>query len=873
MAYGSGYPGGYSDIIDTCAIPQGLSLDGATGNYASTPDSVSNSLQGTESILELSGFTSAFADIPGNTADLSITADFELRWEGYVDNFITGGASDQQYLVSNFSQNVSGFKLFLGSNITNIRFQAAISGSNVSITGTNILPPNTRIRIRVVRVFTTGVTTLFAGLASVDWLSLPALAGGSGVIFANTIIPNGIPTMKIGSGEGIAAFSGRTSNASMVVGATTVFNPDFSTSPWVIGDVATQARLDAAGKTWTLRGNAGVVALAERRSLRLSGVSTFATGKSFGWDFEDGTTTGWQGLSTTISNSATFSHGGTKSLKMVSTVAAGNPSATLTSSGMPTVPGEAWSASLWIRKDPATPARSLQLKLGWFSASGGAGFIGQVVTGLSSTDTFTVFTVTGTAPAGTNFVRVDVTHTGTVAIGDTHYLDDVVLGSVVPIIGDIDVRAELAMDDWTPATAMSVLGKYNTGNRSYRLDITTGGNLQFYWTTDGNTDISRTSTAVVSASDGNIKWVRAILDVDNGAAGHDVKFYTSDDGQTWVQLGTTVTTAGVTSIFHGSAALTVGSIFAGSTQNLVGNVFYVEIRNGIDGTVVAALDLQKKPWVVGATSGAFNLDRIGIGWTLSGAGSVILRAFFSDLDIRVRVSLDDWTPTVFEALLSKWNTGGGYSYMFGVNPSGSLTLGLGSAGGAATATSFASSTVATNIPDTATFWVRVTWRASDKRVQFFTSPDNLIWTQLGIDRTNTRFAIYDSTTALDIGRDGNNSEYVAGVIYYVDIRNGIDGTQIIAFNPAAPPWVAGDAAPTARPDMYGNIFTLFGTAKIIGPTGNCDFTINICGGGYAGGQYATAVYAGGVPCSGQDYSNPAIESNVEEFCILSADCS
>lgn len=46
-----------------------------------------------------------------------------------------------------------------------------------------------------------------------------------------------------------------------------------------------------------------------------------------------------------------------------------------------------------------------------------------------------------------------------------------------------------------------------------------------------------------------------------------------------------------------------------------------------------------------------------------------------------------------------------------------------------------------------------------------------------------------------------------------------------------------------------------------------------CGNGYAGGQFAALLYGGGVPCNGQ-FPTPltAIQSNVEEFCILSSSC-
>lgn len=727
MAYGSGYPGGYSDIIDTCAIPQGLFLDGAAGDYASTPDSVLNSLQGTESILELSGFQTTFADIPGNTADIAVTADLELRWEGFVDNFITGGASDQQYVISNYNHNVAGFKVRLTQNTSTLSFQASISGSNASASGTHSLAPGTRVRIRVTRVFTTGLTTLFAGPATTDWLALPSLPG-SAVVFANQIIPNSATTMKIGNGEGISAFSGRVSNASMVVGGSTVFNPDFSTTPWVIGDVATQARLDGAGKTWTLRGNANIVALAERRSLRVNGTAAFSS----------------------------------------------------------------------------TPDNA-----------------------------------------------------------------------VLDILGDLDLRVLAALDDWTPATTQDLCAKFSgTGaNRSWDFKVIAGGNLELSWSADGTTVLTATSTVPTGIGDQSLRWVRAVLDVDNGAVGRNILFYTSTDGQTYTQLGTTVTQAGVTSIANSNATLDVG----GNTslgRFVTGNIFAVEVRNGIDGTVVANPDFRKLPWVVGATTGTAQLDRTGRTWTLN-SSAIIQRAYASDLEVKIRLSMVDWSPAANNTFVSHYDTNSNRAWRLFMDTSARISWAYSVNGVVPSTISFASTPV---IPDGTIKWVKVTHDIGGgvNNVKLYLSDDNFNWTLIQQSTAQDIVGFYDSTAALAVGAfliSGSPSELLNGTVYYVDVRNGIDGTQVVNPNFAAPPWEVGDTSPTARPDPLGNIFTLFGTASIIGPFGDCDFTLNVCGGGYAGAAYNTFTYAGAVPCSGQDYPNPTIESNVEEFCILSAECS
>ena len=78
--------------------------------------------------------------------------------------------------------------------------------------------------------------------------------------------------------------------------------------------------------------------------------------------------------------------------------------------------------------------------------------------------------------------------------------------------------------------------------------------------------------------------------MDNTAAGWDLKFYTSSDGVAWTQLGSTITTATITSIADGTQILAVGSTGAGITRINGGKIHYAEIRSGIGGTVVGVFN-------------------------------------------------------------------------------------------------------------------------------------------------------------------------------------------------------------------------------------------------------------------------------------------
>ena len=182
---------------------------------------------------------------------------------------------------------------------------------------------------------------------------------------------------------------------------------------------------------------------------------------------------------------------------------------------------------------------------------------------------------------GTNYVYLPGASGNNLSVPDAATLD---------ITGDIDLRWYGALDDWTPANNPGLVAKESGSNRSYAFYVLDNGKLLLIWTTNGTTLIQKESTVASGITDGTAKWVRATLDVDNGASGNDVKFWLSDDGITWTQLGSTVTTAGTTSIYSGTADVRIG----GSQQNpadiFAGKCYRAQILNGIDGTKVLDVD-------------------------------------------------------------------------------------------------------------------------------------------------------------------------------------------------------------------------------------------------------------------------------------------
>jgi hypothetical protein len=148
-----------------------------------------------------------------------------------------------------------------------------------------------------------------------------------------------------------------------------------------------------------------------------------------------------------------------------------------------------------------------------------------------------------------------------------------------------------------------------------------------------------------------------------------------------------------------------------------------------------------------------------------------------DIDLQARLS--PHALTGFPTILAKDNaaTGNrGYRLLF--LSTGELQLALSSNG---TALSTATSSVPANISLLSFGWVRVTWRQSDGRVQFFTAPDAEVpvFTQLGTAGSIAIASIFDNNAAVEVGsRNAGAADPFNGIIHRAIIRNGIDGPVV-----------------------------------------------------------------------------------------------
>lgn len=371
------------------------------------------------------------------------------------------------------------------------------------------------------------------------------------------------------------------------------------------------------------------------------------------------------------------------------------------------------------------------------------------------------------------------------------------------ITGDIDIRVRVAADDWTPAAVNTLLSKStSTSNqRSWQFILNTAGTIGIGWSTAGTGfDKSATSTVATGFADGTTNWLRFTLDVDNGAAGNDTKFYTASGSITnpttsdWTQLGTTVTIAGTTNIFDSTTPVVVGTInadVAGGTLPATGKFYRaIIINNLLDNGTGIQYDADFSTKAFGAnstidTSGntiyytGGTLRMFAIAGQYASAPDATALQISGDIDMRVRVAMTDWTPAGTQSVFAKEDAN--FGYRLSVNTTGTLRFTWSNNN---STNREVLSTAATGLSDTTVAWIRVTRASSSGTVKFYTSTTNTndptapSWSQLGTDVASFAGAMFANITApLSIGTIGpGTNNHANGAFYRAALYTTIDGS-------------------------------------------------------------------------------------------------
>ena len=248
----------------------------------------------------------------------------------------------------------------------------------------------------------------------------------------------------------------------------------------------------------------------------------------------------------------------------------------------------------------------------------------------SSSNAATV-TITATSGADTNDPLL-LTHTGTnyLYIPDTGNADYASIPAAasgpLDITGDIDLIAKVALDDWTPTNQKAIITRGTaSGTAAWRLYVNNTGYLQISWVDSGAAAQSLISDAAPSVANGAVKWIRGTLDLDNGAGDCVARFYTSDDGSSWTQLGTDRTLGATSTMRTGTAGqVRLGSYWSGTNQCIGGKLYRAIIKSGIDGTIALDADFTANTNQSSFTESSSNAATVTINRATSGRKAVMV---------------------------------------------------------------------------------------------------------------------------------------------------------------------------------------------------------------------------------------------------------
>jgi hypothetical protein len=179
------------------------------------------------------------------------------------------------------------------------------------------------------------------------------------------------------------------------------------------------------------------------------------------------------------------------------------------------------------------------------------------------------------------------------------------------VTGDIDIRARAILQSWASGSTQSMVTKRDSGgsNMGYALRVNTTGELSLIFGTSSTTFATATSSAATGFAANSTNWIRVTRNSSTG----DVLFYTSANGSTWSQLGTTISTASG-NIYASTSALIVGT-GSGFAEPCVGKIYRAQVYAG----AVLQVDFDPTRYAGGSTFVAAT----GETWTLAGTtGSI-----------------------------------------------------------------------------------------------------------------------------------------------------------------------------------------------------------------------------------------------------------
>lgn len=166
------------------------------------------------------------------------------------------------------------------------------------------------------------------------------------------------------------------------------------------------------------------------------------------------------------------------------------------------------------------------------------------------------------------------------------------------ITGNLSLLAQVALDNWTPSTVQCLIVKdgVSAGTRSWAFNVQSSGVPRLNISLDGTNLLSYNATVATGFTDRTVHYVGVQREASTGI----IRFYTSEDGRTFTQLGADV-------------ASTAGSLYDATTQPvqfgnlsslnfaLDGKIYDSHVYSGLKftGTSTMVMDFDPSNWTVG----------------------------------------------------------------------------------------------------------------------------------------------------------------------------------------------------------------------------------------------------------------------------------
>jgi len=201
---------------------------------------------------------------------------------------------------------------------------------------------------------------------------------------------------------------------------------------------------------------------------------------------------------------------------------------------------------------------------------------------LGAAETLNQLTVEAAGPdQGIDLIGNDVSFTAPASDNDEHIF---ATDASFAISGDLDVRAKIVKEANTGVQVIG--GNWRFGQTKSWFFQVDADNLELHTSGTGGADSFMNSTATLSSagiSAGDTVYVRATYDV---SASESSFYYKTEEGSPWTQLGAAVS-GNQTAINTTSTTIYAFQDVAGSVES---ELFWLEVRNGIDGTLVGKMD-------------------------------------------------------------------------------------------------------------------------------------------------------------------------------------------------------------------------------------------------------------------------------------------